>query len=138
MQAGLSAGSNHSTLVSAPLAIDLRDLTTGALVVTGVRVWLDGELEYVRIDERGALGEARGASAFRGVVPPGDHTVRVQVLLAGNGAVLPYMRAYHFEINEERRLNVDHSPAGVDIRVYERGGVTTPFEQRPALAITAH
>jgi hypothetical protein len=138
VRAAMAAGAVSSVATGAPVAIDVRDVTTSALIVTGIRVWLDDELVYVRSSGDGALGEARAASAFHGVVVAGDHTVRVQVLLAGNGAVLPYMRAYHFEINADRRLSVDHLPARVDIRIYERGDVTTPLEQRPALAITAY
>jgi hypothetical protein len=121
----------------APTEIDVHDLTTSAFVVTSIQVWVDGEPVYVRTNDRGVLGEDRAAFLYGGVLAAGDHGVRVQVRLAGNGAVLPYMRAYHFEVTEERRFTVDHASMRLDIRIYERGDQITPFEQRPAIAIAA-
>jgi hypothetical protein len=115
--------------------IDVRDLTTSAYVLTSVRVWLDDQLVYLRTDEGGALGDLRAVTAFHGSIPPGEHSVRVDVRLAGNGALLPYMRAYRFEVRDERRfVATEGHPSHVTIRAYERGDVTTPFEQRPAIA----
>jgi hypothetical protein len=127
MPSGLVAGT--------PVEIDLRDRTTGAFVVTGVRVWIDDQLVYDRSDEQGALGSLRAVMAYSGVAPAGEHTARVVVRLAGNGAVLPYMRAYHFEVTDERRfVAIEGRPTTVTIGAYERGGVTTPFELRPAIS----
>jgi hypothetical protein len=53
---------------------------------------------------------------------------------AGNGAILPYLRAYRFEVTDRRRCVVSEGhPTTVTIGAYERGDVTTPFEQRPAI-----
>jgi hypothetical protein len=115
--------------------VDVRDVTTSAYLLTSVHVWLDDQLVYARTDEGGALGDLRAVTAFHGSIIPGEHSVRVDVRLSGNGAMLPYMRAYHFEMRDERRfVATEGRPAHVTIRAYERGGVTTPFEQRPAIA----
>lgn len=88
--------------------------------------------------EDGALGDLRAVTAFHGMVTAGDHTVRVEARLTGNGAVLPYMRAYRFEVKDAGHFTaVEGRPSSITLGVYERGDVTTPFEQRPAIAISA-
>lgn len=114
--------------------IDVRDLTTSAFVLMGVKVWLDDQLVYQRSEGGAAVGD-RAVTAFRGGVAPGEHTVRVSVDLAGNSALLPYMRAYHFEVRDERRfVATEGHAASVTIGAFERGDVTTPLEQRPAIS----
>lgn len=115
--------------------IDVRDLTTTAFVLTGVKVWLDDQLVYARVEDGAALGDQRAATAFRGGVSAGEHTVRVSVDLAGNGSLLPYMKAYRFEVRDERRFVASEGhPASVTVGAFERGDVTTPLEQRPGVS----
>jgi hypothetical protein len=115
--------------------IAFADEMSGAFVVTGVRVWIDETLVYARTNDDGALGALRRVRAFEGSVPPGEHTVRVSLRLAGNGAVLPYMRAYHFEVSDTRTfVATERRAATLTIHAFERGDVTTPFDQRPAVA----
>jgi hypothetical protein len=134
----LLADSMPTAIGSVQAEVDVRDLTTSAFVLTGVRVWIDNELAYQRTADDGALGDLHAVTAFHGSVTPGEHVVRVEVRLAGNGAVLPYMRAYRFEVKDERRFTaIEGHPTTVTVGVYERGDVTTPFEQRPAIAFTA-
>jgi hypothetical protein len=128
-------------LGAAPMAgtvqaeIDVRDLATSTFVLTGMKVWLDGQLVYERAEDGAALGDQRAVTAFRGGVSPGEHTVRVSVDLAGNGALLPYMKAYRFEVHDERRfVATEGHPESVTVGPFERGDVTTPIEQRPAVS----
>jgi hypothetical protein len=134
-RAKLLADSTPSAVGPVEADIDVRDLTTSAYMLTSVHVWLDDQLVYVRTDEGGALGDLRAVTAFHGSIAPGEHTVRIDARLSGNGSMLPYMRAYRFEVRDERRfVATEGRPAHVTIRAYERGDVTTPFEQRPAIA----
>jgi hypothetical protein len=115
-------------------AIDVRDLTTSTFVLTGMKVWLDGQLVYERAEDGVPLGD-RAVTAFRGGVSPGEHVVRVSVDLAGNSALLPYMKAYRFEVHDERRfVATEGYPESVTVGAFERGDVTTPLEQRPAVS----
>lgn len=134
----LLADSAPAALGAVQAEVNVRDMTTSAFVLTGVRVWVDDQLAYQKTAEDGALGDLHAVTAFHGMVTAGEHVVRVEMRLAGNGAVLPYMRAYHFELKDERRFTAaEGHPTTVTVGVYEKGDVTTPFEQRPAIAITA-
>jgi hypothetical protein len=130
----------ESTATSGPVLADVElvDRTTSAYVVTGLRVWIDDALVYQRSDDAGALGTLKRVTAFHGPVSAGGHSVRVEAKLAGNGAVLPYMRAYHFEVRDEGAFTaIEGRPLALRLAVFERGGVTTPFDQRPAIAMEA-
>ncbi len=69
-------------------------------------------------------------------MPPGDHTVQVILNFQGNGyGVFTYLRGYKFEVKSAHSLHVGR---GQDARArrdgaLEKGGVTTPLEQRPTI-----
>ena len=123
-----------SAVASVPTEIELEDDTTSALLLTGVRVWIDGALVYERT-EAAAPRDADGAlPVFVGTVTPGRHSVQVDLRLSGNGAILPYMRAYRFEVKDAHAfVAAEGHPATLVVHAFERGDATTPFDQRPAV-----
>jgi hypothetical protein len=106
-----------------------------AFRVTRVLVVLDGAVQYNRQDETGALAKQKEIPIFSGSIPPGDHTLQVLVKLQGFGyGVFSYLRGYKFEVKSSHSFTVT---AGKTIQLqavaFEKGGVTTPLEQRPAM-----
>jgi hypothetical protein len=119
-----------------PARVDVAvaDAMTNAFVLVGVHVWIDGKPVYERDDDSGALGSIDSIPAFGGAMTAGEHQVRVVLRLVGNGAVLPYLRSYHFEVADEHTVDVAAGhPLTLTVRAYERGDKTTPFEKRPAV-----
>jgi hypothetical protein len=112
--------------------VALRNEMSGAFVMTSVRLSIDDRPAIVR--EGADLADAKSVSAHSGSIAPGDHVVHVVVTYRGNGAVLPYLRGYKFELTGSHNFTV---APGQSVRVvpraFERGDMTTPFEQRPAL-----
>jgi hypothetical protein len=52
----------------------------------------------------------------------------------GNGAVLTYLSGYRFEVRSRHAITVaGGKTTTLAITAFERGNVTTPFEQRPAV-----
>jgi len=108
---------------------------TSAFRLERVLFVLDGAVQYNKQDTTGKLAEERTISVFSGSVPPGDHTLQVLVRLRGYGyGVFSYLRGYKFEVRSSHSFTVTEGKA-VDLNVvaYEKGGVTTPLEQRPAI-----
>jgi hypothetical protein len=108
---------------------------SSAFRVTRVLVVLDGAVQYNRQDETGALAKQKEIPIFSGSIPPGDHTLQVLVKLQGFGyGVFSYLRGYKFEVKSSHSFTVT---AGKTIQLqavaFEKGGVTTPLEQRPAM-----
>lgn len=94
---------------------------------------VDGAIQYNRQDETGALAEQKEIPIFSGSVPPGDHTVQVVLSFQGNGfGVFTYLRGYKFEVKSAHSFTaVDGKTLTLQATALEKGGVTTPLEQRP-------
>jgi hypothetical protein len=96
---------------------------------------IDGTVQYNRQDESGALADQKNIPIFSGSVPPGDHTVQVLLNFQGNGyGVFTYLKGYHFEVKSSHSFTaVEGRTLTLTATALEKGGVTTPLEQRPAI-----
>ena len=98
-------------------------------------VVVDGAVQYNREDETGALADQKEIPVFTGSVSPGDHTVQVQLTFQGNGyGVFTYLKGYKFEVKSSHSFTVvEGKTLSVTATALEKGGVTTPLDQRPAV-----
>jgi hypothetical protein len=105
------------------------------LVVTGLHVQVDGVPVYTRDRPSGALVGPAGVDLFGGSIPPGGHVVHTVVHLQGSGlGVFSYLRGYRFRLESTYAFTtVAGKTTFIDAAVMERGDVTTPLEQRPAV-----
>lgn len=103
--------------------------------LTRLLVVLDGSVQYNKTDRTGALGDQETIPIFSGSIPPGDHTVQVLTNLQGHGyGVFSYLRGYRFEVRSSHSFTaVEGKTTRLRVLAYEKGGVTTPLEERPAV-----
>ncbi|MEZ4224103.1 MAG: hypothetical protein R3B13_24355 [Polyangiaceae bacterium] len=96
---------------------------------------LDGAVQYNKQDDTGTLAEQKKIPIFSGSVPPGDHTLQVLLQLRGHGyGVFSYLRGYRFEVKSSHSFTVTEGKTmELEAVAWEKGGVTTPVEQRPAI-----
>jgi hypothetical protein len=96
---------------------------------------MDGQVQYNRQDDSGALADQKDIPIYQGSVPPGDHTLQVALTFQGNGyGVFSYLRGYKFEVKSSHAFTaVEGKAITVTATAYEKGGVTTPLEQRPTV-----
>jgi len=96
---------------------------------------VDGAVQYNRQDDTGALADQKEIPIFNGSMPPGDHTVQVILNFQGNGyGVFTYLRGYKFEVKSAHSFTaVEGKTLGLIATALEKGGVTTPLEQRPTI-----
>jgi hypothetical protein len=108
---------------------------SSAFRVTRALFVLDGAVQYNKTDQSGALAEQAEIPIFNGSIPPGDHTVQVLINLQGNGyGVFSYLRGYRFEVRSSHSFTaVEGKTITLQAVAYEKGGVTTPLEERPAI-----
>jgi hypothetical protein len=108
---------------------------SSAFRVTRLLVVLDGAVQYNKTDQTGAIAEQGEVPIFNGSIPPGDHTLQVLVNLQGNGyGVFSYLRGYRFEVRSSHSFTaLEGKTITLQILSYEKGGVTTPLEERPAV-----
>jgi hypothetical protein len=119
----------------AEASIQFQNQLTNAYRVNRVLVVLDGVVQYKRQDDTGELSGQKLIPLFSGAVPPGDHTLQVVVGIQGHGyGVFSYLRGYKFEVKSTHSFTVSEGKVvKLDVAVLEKGGATTPIEERPAL-----
>jgi hypothetical protein len=115
--------------------VEFRNEMSSAFQLTGALFVIDGQVQYNRADEGGALADQKEIPIYSGSVPPGDHTIQVALTFQGNGyGVFSYLRGYKFEVKSSHAFTAAEGKT-ITIRAtaFEKGGVTTPLEQRPTI-----
>jgi hypothetical protein len=115
--------------------IQFQNDMSSAFRLTRALFVLDGAVQYNKSDDTGALGQQTQIPIFAGSIPPGDHTVQVLIQLQGNGfGVFSYLKGYKFEVRSTHSFTaVEGKTISLQVIGYEKGGVTTPLEERPAV-----
>lgn len=115
--------------------IQFQNDMSSAFRLTRALFVLDGAVQYNKSDDSGALAEQAQIPIFNGSIPPGDHTMQVLVQLQGNGyGVFSYLKGYKFEVRSSHSFTaVEGKTLALQVVAYEKGGVTTALEERPAV-----
>jgi hypothetical protein len=95
---------------------------------------LDGAQIFTRSDPTGALHSNKSFEVLSGPIAPGSHTLSVLAIYQGHGyGVFKYLKKYKYTVRSSHTFTASEGK-GTDIKVvaFERGGVTTPLENRPA------
>ncbi len=95
---------------------------------------LDGAQVFARSDASGALHKESEFDVLTGPISPGSHTISVLALYRGHGyGVFKYLKKYKFTVRSSHTFTASEGK-GTSIKVvaFERGGVTTPLDKRPA------
>ena len=94
---------------------------------------LDGTQIFARGDD--SLAGVKNLDILTGPIAPGSHTISVYALYAGHGyGVFKYLNKYRFTVRSSHTFTATEGKATrIDVVGFERGGVTTPLEKRPAI-----
>ena len=115
--------------------VEFENEMSNAFELTRALFVIDGQVQYNRQDDTGALADQKDIPIYSGSVPPGDHTIQVALTFQGNGyGVFSYLRGYKFEVKSSHSFTATEGKAlTVTATAFEKGGVTTPLEQRPTI-----
>jgi hypothetical protein len=94
---------------------------------------LDGAPIFSRTDDSGELGEQEEIELFNGSIVPGEHTLSVNLEYRGHGyGIFSYLKGYRFKVRSSHTFTAAEGKL-IQLRVvaYEKGGPTTPLEERP-------
>jgi hypothetical protein len=96
---------------------------------------LDGTQIFARVAEDGSLHENETFDILTGPIAPGSHTISVLAVYRGHGyGVFRYLNKYRFTVRSSHTFTASEGKGtSVQVNAYERGGVTTPMEKRPAI-----
>jgi hypothetical protein len=96
---------------------------------------LDGSEIWSKTDESGKLGDQKEFEIFNGSMAPGNHTLSVQMVYQGNGALFTYMKGYKFTAKSSHTFTASEGKQ-LQLKVvgFEKGNpVTTDPKDRPAV-----
>jgi hypothetical protein len=115
--------------------VQFKNEMSSAFLLTRALFVIDGQIQYNRQDDSGALADQKEIPIYSGSVPPGDHTIQVALTFQGNGyGVFSYLRGYKFEVKSSHSFTaMEGKSLTVTATAFEKGGVTTPLEQRPTM-----
>ncbi len=115
--------------------VEFKNEMSSAFQLTKALFVIDGQVQYNRADDGGALADQKDIPIYSGSVPPGDHTIQVALTFQGNGyGVFSYLRGYKFEVKSSHAFTaVEGKTITIRATAFEKGGVTTPLEQRPTI-----
>ncbi len=96
---------------------------------------LDGVQIKSLTDETGKLNEAEKFEVFNGAIVPGPHTLMVMLVYRGSGfGVFNYFKGYKFTVRSSHTFTAGEGKlTEITIRGYEKGNITTPLAERPAV-----
>lgn len=96
---------------------------------------LDGAPIFNKADEEGSLGEQKEFEVYNGSIIPGEHTLTINLEYRGHGyGVFSYLKGYRFKLRSTYTFSVPEGRVATVVVVgYEKGGPTTPLEERPAV-----
>lgn len=98
-----------------------------------VTYFLDGSKIYSRADASGDLSKKEEIKIFEGNIPPGNHSVTVNLVLRGNGfGVFSYLNAYKFKVQHSYNFIAEEGKVSrLRIISYEKNGLMRDFKDRP-------
>ncbi|MCG8424512.1 MAG: dihydrolipoamide acetyltransferase [Proteobacteria bacterium] len=96
---------------------------------------LDGTQIFARSDDSGALHKNKEFEVLTGPIAPGSHTISVLALYRGHGyGVFKYLTKYKFTVRSSHTFTASEGKSTrIEAVAFEKGGPTTPLEDRPAI-----
>jgi len=105
---------------------------SGAFRLESVEYLLDGQSKFSKADPGGSLDQSREFKIHDGAVPPGNHSLSVDIKIRPTGSgVFTYARDYVINVRSNYAFAVESGKnCTVRVVVSDRGGVVNSFEER--------
>jgi hypothetical protein len=117
-----------------PLRVALDNRMSDGFRLVGAAVFVDGVVVFEANDA--ALLASERVVMFDGGTRRA-HTIAALLRFRGHGhGVFSYLKGYRFDVRSSCRLRPASPATDVTVTSYERGGETTPLEDRPAIRWT--
>lgn len=112
-----------------------QNLMSSGFRLTRVVVSMDGAQIFARSDETGSLDGEDELTVWDGNLPPGPHSVTVELAYQGNGyGVFAYLNGYSFSSRSTYSFTAPENGAlKLVSQGFERGNMTTEMSDRPAV-----
>jgi hypothetical protein len=107
----------------------------GQFRLSKVTYALDGVQILSKADDTGRLADMGEFDVYNGAIQPGTHTITVQLLYTGSGfGIFSYLKNYKWNVRSSNTFTAaDGKATQVTVVGYEKGGVTTNIDEKPAV-----
>jgi hypothetical protein len=123
------------------VAINHTNEMSSRYLVDSVTYLLDNDRVYTyKKNNRQKSGLPKEVVIFKGLLPPGNHDLSVEIIYRGNDVgVFSYVNDYKITSKSTKTFKVDKGQ-NLDVQVvaYEKGWALTDFKDRPDLKINFH
>jgi hypothetical protein len=101
--------------------------------IESIAYYLDGQGKFSKVDPSGALDKSKELKVFEGPIPPGNHTLTLNLKLRGNGfGIFSYVKNYVFNVQASTAFVAeDGKSCKVRAILNERAGIGRSFTERP-------
>ena len=125
----------HGVIAGSRAVILFKNEMGSAFKLVKVVFALDGVQIKALSDETGKLNDAEKFEVFNGAIVPGPHTVMVMLVYRGSGfGVFNYFKGYKFTVRSSHTFTAGEGKlTEITARGYEKGNITTPLAERPAV-----
>ncbi len=126
----------HGTISGAKAVLIHRNEMGSSFRLLRVQYALDGTPILTRADSgAGELDEVEEIEIFNGSIAPGNHNLSVFLQYKGNGyGVFKYLEKYDFKLKSSHAFTVEEGKqTTIKVIAFEKGGITTPMNERPAI-----
>lgn len=122
-------------LAGSRVTLSHQNLMGSGFRLTRVVVSMDGAQIFARSDETGSLDGEDELTVWDGNLPPGPHSVTVDLTYQGNGyGVFAYLNGYTFTSRSTHSFTAPENGAlKLVSQGFERGNMTTEMSDRPAV-----
>lgn len=107
----------------------------GAYKLISVAYSLDAQPIFKKTDVDGDLDRLQEKEIYNANIVPGNHNIAVQMVYQGQGfGFFSYVKGYKFKVTSTYTFTAEEGKI-IEIRIvgFERGGISTPLEERPAV-----
>ncbi|MCX4239519.1 hypothetical protein [Paraliomyxa miuraensis] len=125
----------RGVLAGSRVTIAHQNLMGSGFRLVKVVVIMDGAQIFARTDETGSLDGEDELLVYDGNLPPGPHSVTVELTYQGNGyGVFAYLNGYTFDSRSSHSFTAPENGAVKLVsQGFERGNMTTEMKDRPAV-----
>jgi hypothetical protein len=125
----------HGVIAGSRSVVMFKNEMGSAFKLTRAVFAVDGVQVKALADESGKLNEADKFEVFNGAIVPGPHTLMVMLVYQGSGfGVFNYFKGYKFTVRSSHTFTAGEGKlTEITIRGFEKGNITTPLAERPAV-----
>ena len=125
----------HGVIAGARAVLTHKNDLGGNFLLDTVSYSLDGAPIFTKTDMDGELNLKKEIEIFNGSIVPGNHNVAISMTLKGGGfGLFSYLEGYKFRVRSSYTFSAEEGKVTkINIVGHEKGGVTTPLKDRPAI-----